>query len=151
MNISSFAFKSEIIVLVVLKQAQSWWAIQGQMLKCHPWYVPQQEQVLLGLLVNGVGMLGGEEVAVYLRVQVPKTSGSAPAPRDLQSLPEAVSLHKVQLRNVIYLSALSANNSVENYVGICIHYKWEHNHSVQCWWARMSSSNEFVLCAWLWA
>lgn len=50
------------------------------MLKCHSRCVPQQEQVLLGLLVNGVGALGGGEVAVYLRVQVPKASGSVPTP-----------------------------------------------------------------------
>lgn len=60
------------------------------MLKCHSWYVPQQEQVLLGLPVNGVGMPGGEEVVVYLRVSMcRKASGPAPAPQDLHSLPES--------------------------------------------------------------
>lgn len=87
--------------------------------------------MLLGLLVNRVGMLEGEEVAVYLRVQVPKAHGLAPSPRDLHSLPEAVSLHKVQLHIVIHLSMPSANNSVESDVGIRIHYKSEHNHSAQ--------------------
>lgn len=87
--------------------------------------------MLLGLLVNGVGMLGGEETAVYLCVQVPKAPGPAPTPRDLHSLPEAVSLHKVQLHIVIHLSLPSANNSVESDVGIRIHYKSEHNHLVR--------------------
>lgn len=87
--------------------------------------------MLLGLLVNGVGVLGGEEAAVYLRVQVPKAPGPAPTPRDLHSLPEAVSLHKVQLHIVIHLSMPSANTSVESHVGIRIHYKSEHSRSVQ--------------------
>lgn len=37
------------------------------------------------------------------------------------------------------------------YLGMCIYYEWERNHSVQRWWAEMSLSNEFVLCARLWA
>lgn len=68
-------------------------------------------------------MLGEEKVTVYLRVQVPKASGPAPSPQDLHSLPEAVSLHRMCLHIVIHLSMPAANNSVENDVGICIHYK----------------------------
>lgn len=81
--------------------------------------MPQQEQVLLGVLVNGVDTLGADKAAV-LRVRAPEASGSAPD----------VSLHKVPLYIVIHSSEPCANNSLENDDGICIHYKQEHNHSV---------------------
>lgn len=67
MDLSSFAFETEVIVSVMVKKnpsSDSMRDLGGQMLKCHSCYVPQQEQVLAGLLVNGVGVLGGEEVAV---------------------------------------------------------------------------------------
>ena len=79
-----------------------------------------RSRCLLGLLVNGVGVLGGEELAVYLRVQVPKARGPDPT---LQELPEAVSFYQLRLHIVIHLMMPSAHNSEENDVGICIHYK----------------------------
>lgn len=48
MNLSSFAFESEVIISVMFKVSTNSMRDFGQMLKCHSWYVPQQEQVLLG-------------------------------------------------------------------------------------------------------
>lgn len=62
--------------------------------------------MLLGLLVNGACMLGGEEAAVHFHDQMPKASGPAPTPQDLHSLPEAVSFHNVRLHIVVHLSML---------------------------------------------
>lgn len=87
--------------------------------------------MLPGLLVDGVDMLGAEEMAVYLHVQVP-----TPKPMDglpaIHRPPPAVSLHRVLLYIVIRLLMPSANNSVENDVGVCVHYGCECSHWVQC-------------------
>lgn len=71
--------------------------IWGQMLKCHSWCVSQQEQVLLGLLVNGVGVLGGGGGLV------PRASGSAPALWETHHPAASVSKHNVRLQVVLRL------------------------------------------------
>ena len=48
MNRSTFAFESAVIISVRFKVSTNPMRDPGQMLKCHSWYVPQQEQVLPG-------------------------------------------------------------------------------------------------------
>lgn len=73
--------------------------------------------MLLGLLVNGVGALGGEGRLFISVSKHLKASGPAPAPQDLHG-------PRLELHVVIHLSIPSEDNPVESVV-TCIYYKWE--------------------------